>query len=150
MPEIKHGDMWSAFDQPGILFLFTANSVVLRNGRLVMGVGMARQVRDRFPNIDMYFGELVKNTGKSAFGLIVPDTFPSFKIGMFQTKVHYRDPARLDVIKAAAERLHLWANAHPATQVHLNYPGIGYGSHPASQIWPLIKDLPSNITIWHR
>jgi hypothetical protein len=50
MPQFQQGDMWSAYNRAN-LFLVTTNSTLKRNNALVMGRGIARQARDRFPGI---------------------------------------------------------------------------------------------------
>lgn len=53
--------------------VFTANSVVTSTKRLVMGAGIAKQVRDRYPGIDRFFGEtlLDNNPAGARFHLLV-------------------------------------------------------------------------------
>ncbi len=46
--KLAQGDMWSVYDQAD-LFLVTTNGVVTRYGKLVMGAGIARQTKERFP-----------------------------------------------------------------------------------------------------
>jgi hypothetical protein len=55
MPQQQQGDMWSVY-QEADLFLITTNATLKRNGALVIGRGIARQARDRFPGLDIALG----------------------------------------------------------------------------------------------
>lgn len=59
---LARGDMWSAYDGAD-LFLVTTNGVVTRDGKLVMGAGIARQARDRFPGLDEALGKAALAAG---------------------------------------------------------------------------------------
>jgi len=41
-----------------------------------------------------------------------------------------------------------WISLHPTAQIHLNFPGIGNGGLPRTQVFPLLQPLPGNVTIW--
>lgn len=58
MPIFQRGDMWRAFDDAD-LFLITTNAVLKSNWALVMGRGIAKQARDRFPGIDLAIGRQI-------------------------------------------------------------------------------------------
>lgn len=100
-------EMFSWYDKSD-LFLTTINTTI-HNGRLVMGAGHAKQVRDKFPGIDRKFGlaviekarpsvvgetickaELKHNgmtyTVYAEVGLLISPKWPVAKVGGFQTK----------------------------------------------------------------
>lgn len=150
MPIFETGDMLTKIDDPDALIVFTANSTIRRNGALVMGRGIARDVRDRFPGIDAKFGQLVQmQQFKDNWGLLILD-YHGHRIGAFQVKTRFNEAASPSLIKSAAVKLSAWANANPSIVVHLNYPGIGYGMLPEDVVRPLIADLPSNVHVWKR
>lgn len=60
MPEFRRGDMWTAYE-PADLFLITTNSTIRPDGALVMGRGIARQARDRFPGLAEVLGQHILN-----------------------------------------------------------------------------------------
>jgi len=72
MPHFQRGDMWPAFATAG-LFLITTNSTIRKDGALVMGRGIARQARDRFPGLAVNLGRYILNTcGRLGnYGLLV-------------------------------------------------------------------------------
>ena len=148
MPTYHRGNYWEAFDEAD-LFLFTSNGVV-RGGRLVMGAGTARQVRDKFPGIDKTLGRNIpkvgvwKKTGVYQYGLVVQpewnfDNKPVHKIGAFQTKLHFKDNSLLYLINDATCKLKMGAEAYSWMQVHMPYPGIGFGKLEKKDVEPIIQ-----------
>lgn len=150
MPVFESGDMLTKVDDPNTLVVFTANSTIRQNGSLVMGRGIARDIRDRFPGIDAKFGQLVQMQPlNDSWGLLILD-YRGYRIGAFQVKTRFNEAASPLLIKAAATKLATWANANSSIVVHLNYPGIGYGMLPEDVVRPLIANLPSNVHVWKR
>jgi hypothetical protein len=157
MPQQRQGDMWSVFHEAD-LFLITTNATLKRNGVLVMGRGIARQARDRFPELDLALGRYIdrvcgdsvdaRRSDLGEYGLLVNPRWPAAKLGAFQVKYHYSQPAELDLIARSAEALAVWCEAHPQAAVHLNYPGIGNGRLNQIDVWPLVAQLPMQVAIW--
>lgn len=149
MPIFKTGNMWTAFDETA-LFLLTTNSTVKRNGALVMGRGIARQARDRFPGLDAALGKRIKNVcgSQGQYGLLVSPRWPKAKLGAFQVKRHYSQPASLDLIRQSTAALCAWCAKHPAATVAVNFPGIGNGRLRREDVLPIIMQLPDQVTIW--
>ncbi len=151
-PTFKTGDYWDAFDEAD-LFLFNGNSIVKANGRLTMGQGTARQVRDRFPSIDAQFGQLLRDRRMAgddslAYHLLISPDWPSQKIAAFQTKHHFLADSDTALIQDSINALIAWAIAHPQASIHLPYPGIGKGNLTKEAVQPMLLALPSNVTIW--
>jgi len=146
---LEYGDMWSVWSETD-LFLITANSFVKRNGCLVMGAGIARQARDRFPGLDATLGQAIREScghlGK--YGLLISPRWPASRLGLFQVKYHWNTEALPELIQRSAEKLTAWASAHPDCRIDLNFPGIGNGRlHPA-QVLPIVGQLPDNVHVW--
>lgn len=141
MPTYEHGDMWTAWPKTDH-FLITTNAYLKRNGALVMGRGIARQARDRFPGIDLKIGGRIAETG-SRYGLIL-----GRKLGLFQVKHHFKEKADPDLISLSSRMLHEYAASHPGKRIDLNFPGIGNGGLVVRQVKPLIDTLPDNVHIW--
>jgi len=157
MPIFKTGNMWTAFDEAA-LFLLTTNSTIKRNGALVMGRGIARQARDRFPGLDVALGKQILNVcgspstllrvGQGQYSLLVSPRWPEARLGAFQVKWHYSQPASLELIRHSATALCTWCIDHPNARVHLNFPGIGNGRLRREDVLPIIMQLPDQVTIW--
>lgn len=151
MPIYEFGNMWSAWDDAD-LFLITTNATIKRDGSLVMGRGIAKEARDRFPGLDLRLGKAITKTG-DPYGIIIsPDweKWPAKKLGIFQVKSHYASPADLELIQISADMLMMIATTLPNTQIHLNYPGIGNGHLLIGQVAPLIANLPETVHIWRK
>ncbi len=149
MPRFQRGDMWTAFATAD-LFLITTNSAIRKDGALVMGRGIARQARDRFPGLAASLGRHILNTcGRlGAYGLLVSPRWPEAKLGVFQVKQHYGQPASLELIRHSTAMLCAWCAEHPGAQVALNYPGIGNGRLHREAVLPVIAQLSEQVTIW--
>ncbi len=152
--KLAQGDMWSVYDQAD-LFLVTTNSVLNRHGALVMGAGIARQTKERFPGLDAALGNAVVQAGDT-YGLLVsprwfipPDgSGPTAKLGAFQTKIHWHDPSSPELINFSTSKLLTWCKAHSTARVHLNMPGVGLGGLSREQVLPMLESLPDTVTVW--
>lgn len=143
------GNMWSVWRQAD-LFLITTNASLRKDGALVMGRGIAREARDRFPGVDLAFGKAIAQTCGSGgrYGLLVSPRWPTAKLGAFQVKYNFSDEADPDLIAFSVEQLCAWCAAHPEKLVHLNYPGIGNGKLTQEVVAPIIERLPDKVTVW--
>ena len=149
MPQFCTGDMWPVFDEAD-LFLITTNSTLRQDGRLVMGRGIARQARERFPGLDAALGAQIQTLcGNLGFyGLLVSRRWPAARLGAFQVKRHWQQAADLSLITRSVTALTWWARRHDDCRIHLNFPGIGNGGLARAAVLPLLAPLPNNITIW--
>lgn len=137
----EKGDMWSAFDNTDH-FLITTNRIVKRDGGLVMGAGIAKTARDRWPGLDKKLGTAIKQAG-AEYGVILGK-----KIGIFQVKNHFKEEACLKLIEQSAKKLAEVANSNPEKRYDLNFPGIGNGKRQFNDVEPLLQVLPSNVHVW--
>ncbi len=149
MPTFTTGDMWTTFTETD-LFLITTNATIKRNGALVMGRGIARQARDRFPGLDAALGKRIKNVcvNQGQYGLLVSPRWPKARLGAFQVKRHYSQPASLELIRHSVTALCAWCAAHPDALVALNFPGIGNGRLCREDVLPILMQLPEQVAIW--
>jgi len=146
---IEFGNMWDVFGETD-LFCFTANSIVKRNGELVCGCGMAKQVADRFPNVPVFFGGQVTETCGSGgeFGLLIAKLRPRPSVAAFQTKLDWRAKSPLDLIEFSTNQLASLANHYPDARFDLNFPGIGRGGLSVGEVLPILERLADNVHIW--
>ena len=128
MAQFRTGDMWSSYDEAD-LFLITTNATITIRGTLVMGRGIARQAKERFPGLDVALGRQIQALcgNQGIYGLLISPRWPAAKLGAFQVKRHYSQPASLELIRHSAAALYAWCAEHPDAQVVLNFPGIGNG-----------------------
>ncbi len=147
MPKFTTGNMLDHLNECDYACI-TTNSFVKKDGRLVMGRGIAKQVRDAFPDIDLDFGKNIKEhyANLGAYNIIDSSIYP--KILAFQVKYHWADKADIDLIIGSVIRLSGRAAANSDKTFFLNYPGIGNGRLAISDVEFLINILPENVTVW--
>ena len=147
MPTYKAGNMWRMDPEPDVWFV-TGNSTLRKDGKLVMGAGAALQARRIFPGCDEYFGKVVAETCGSGgvYGILV---HPEYKLGLFQTKRHWKESASLTLVYNSAVHLLEFLSRHNDHVVSLNFPGIGKGGlDKTSVIRHATRHLPDNVVIW--
>lgn len=149
MAIFRQGDMWSVLDEVDH-FIVTTNNIVKSNGALVMGAGLAKQLRDRGSiNIDKKYGAAVLTHGRctpdQVYGVIlnIHDTF-----GAFQVKQHYKDAANTNLILFSAGMLKAFALSAPNKIFAMNFPGIGNGKLFYDEVKPIVDLLPNNVQVW--
>ena len=150
MPIFKTGNMWTAYEAVD-LFLITTNSTLKKGTQaLVMGRGIAQQARDRFPGLDAALGKQILSIcgSQGQYGLLVSPQWPQARLGAFQVKRHYSQPASLELIRQSTTALCAWCVDHPDAQIGLNFPGIGNGRLRRETVLPMVRQLPAQVTIW--
>jgi hypothetical protein len=154
---IVRGD-WFDLAARADLALFTANAVVTGDGRLVMGAGLARAVRDRFPGIDRQLGGCIRQAERpDDYHMAVVFRYERplcnehgrvVGIGAFQVKGDWRAPAGVDLIARSIQILNRYLIERPDDwRVVLNYPGIGLGGLPRATVAPLLEALDDRMII---
>lgn len=134
---------------PGGVLLFTGNNYVKRNGELVMGRGAAKEVRDLYPLAAPYLGhEITKFIDKDGFYGLAFTGWEDITLGVLQVKKHYSSNADLDLIAHSINDLDKLARRCHYVQFHCNFPGIGNGHLKFSDVFPLLSDLPDNVTFY--
>lgn len=122
----KEMDLWDA--PVGAWIGITTNGVVKADGRLVMGAGVAREARDRFPGLDAELGRLVRQNGN---------------VVVFNWK---RSAGRL----ASCVQSLLRTFAPPSADFYLPRPGCGLGGLRWGDVREAISFLPDNVIIVHK
>ena len=149
MPRFRIGNMWTAYAAAD-LFLVSTNSTIRQDGALVMGRGMARQAKERFPGLAVALGRHIQAScgNQDVYGLLISPRWPTAKLGAFQVKQHYSQPASLELIRRSTAALCAWCIKHPTATVAVNFPGIGNGHLHREAVLPIIAQLPDRVTIW--
>ncbi len=163
-PQFAYGDMLAPQTRAAAdLTLITTNGCLDAAGRLVMGAGIARQARDRWPALAAFFGYLVsqrlpvtppeahfEQRGRT-YQLYAPYyllVYADVGWGIFQVKQRFDARADLDLLHTSVTHLVAWCAAQPHARVHLNYPGIGCGGLAKAAVAPLLDALPPTVTVW--
>lgn len=149
MPQFRLGNMWAAYAAADLL-LITTNATITIRGALVMGWGIARQAKERFPGLDVALGRHIQALcgSQGIYGLLVSPRWPAAKLGAFQVKQHYSQAASLELIRRSTAALCAWCADQPDAQVALNFPGIGNGRLHRKDVLPIAMQLPDQVTIW--
>ena len=129
---------------------FTSNGMIKKDGRLVMGAGVAKQFRDTFLDLDQEAGTAVKKYGnicqviRRMFYLGNP-----LNIVAFPTKYNWRNKSDIKLIESSMFELMNMANNYGWKNVYLPAPGISCGGLSwENEVKPLlIKKLDDRFII---
>ena len=127
----------------GEVICVTTNGFVKANGGCVMGRGIARQVRDMFPGIDIRLGGYIKKYGNRCFNLAdVTMNGKKFRLVSFPVKHIWSDQADINlIIKSCGELMEL-ADKYGYKKIYLPAPGCGNGRlNYEHEVKPWIENL---------
>ncbi len=143
---LEHGNMWDVYGTTD-LFLITTNPIVTQAGKLVMGRGIAAQMRDNFPGSDVEFANLVRAfPQRHVMTMYYAPVFDAQLVGFFMVKLHWNAPAHIPTImRSTAELIEI---APQYERIDLNFPGIGNGKLKREDVLPIIEQLPDNVHVW--
>lgn len=127
------------------IYMFTANSTLTQSGKLVMGAGTARVVRDTYNNIDKMFGNTIDD--QEVFGVKFIQQGQQW-IGAFQTKIHWQKESPLEVVRESTRQLKWYAERRPDWNFHLPCPAINHGKRSLQEVLPLLESLPDNVIVY--
>ena len=124
----------------------TTNGVVKRDGKLVMGVGVAKQFRDRVDGIDTLLGMKVSKYGNHVYHVMKSKTRRGYEFDIlsFPTKHDYRDKADINLIIQSAKRLVKWANLNDVDEVYIPSPGTGLGGLDKDLVYKALDGILDN------
>ena len=131
------GNLWKAPADCDALVI-TTNGMVKKDGRCVMGRGIAQQARDMFPGIDFELGQAIKHEGNHVYPLIYHDLYPRITIVSFPVKHHWKQRADLQLIERSAKELRRLADDKYWGKVGLVRPGCGNGQLDWETVRPLL------------
>ena len=124
------GDIWEHADQ-GSVIVITTNGSLTRDGRAVLGRGVARQAAQRFPDIADKLGRLLAQRGSHVFdlgGCVI--SFPVEETAWSQPD--------LRIIARSAQELRQLADRSGWQRVVVPRPGCGGGGLAWKDVQPLL------------
>ena len=141
---LEKGNMWDVFRNTDYFFI-TTNSFIKKDGSLVMGAGIARQLRDKVKGIDYLLGqEISKTCGHlGTYGIMIFNHG-----GIFQVKHHFKQKAKTELIEESTKQLSAFATSNKHFRIDINFPGIGNGGLTYDEVYPIIEVLPDNVHVW--
>lgn len=152
----RYGNMFDHQHEATVLVV-TTNNTVTGKGKLVMGRGAAKQLRDSFPGIDFELGQKITSLRKWSTNedyLFITHLYAGKIIGLLQVKRYFSDAADFKLIAASLEMFRYYARGMngscPGCKIFINFPGIGAGklADKEKEILKLLKKLPDNVHVW--
>lgn len=156
-----HDELWRHPGFPGIIAV-TTNSIVKRDGSLVMGRGSAGEAKQRLAGIEFQCADaimdahpMMKLDGTEDYGFLVVRPPREDRVGfaMLQAKRHWQDVSAIETIMLSVRMLRAYLLANPTVQVRTVFPGggcgqVGNGAAPSIlEIASLLRPLPDNLTV---
>lgn len=148
----EFGDLWELAQRPNSVACITTNGVVNARGECVMGRGVARQARDRFPGLAKLIGGLVTNGGNRVHW-VGQAKVDGVYLATFPTKYDWRRPSNLMLIQQSAEDLKKLAGfMFPNFTFYLPRPGCSSGGLKWEDVRPVLEwvGLPDNVVVVDR
>ena len=106
----------------------TTNGIVKKDGKAVMGKGIAYQACNLFPSIDKILGDYLTQYGNRAFNLGLWNmNGKAIRIFSFPTKHHWKDMSDVTLITDCAEQIVTMADKFKPNRILLPPPGCGNG-----------------------
>ena len=118
----------------------TTNGIIRKDGRAVMGAGVAKSFRDSYPGIDFALARKLKEYGHQTQLIGYDDQYNKYTfIVAFPTKFHWRDPSELGLIVRSAMQLQRHAEQLGWKNVWLPRPGCSNGGLNWADVKPAIE-----------
>lgn len=143
--EIRTTNILDAIDLDAICV--TTNGVVMKNGQLVMGAGVALAFKKKYPRLPLDLGIRVKNSGNQVY---CPTPYANPFIISFPTKNDWKDPSDIKLIETSAIQLQHRIDDMLLKKVGLPCPGARNGGLSVEQSLEIISPFldPSKVVIY--
>ncbi|MCD6359708.1 MAG: hypothetical protein J7M38_02515 [Armatimonadetes bacterium] len=127
------GDLWQ-FHDSGYPIVIPTNLVLDSRRRNVMGKGLAKQAKQRYPDLPVKQGKQILKTGRAAVVY-----YPEYNLFCFPTKYKWWDRSNLELIQKMAAELADQVDALHFNEVYLPRLGCGLGGLWWSEVSPLLQ-----------
>ena len=138
MIRTERGNIWSY--HPSHYIVIPTNVGWRKNGKNVMGRGLARQAAERYPELPRWYGRLCKGHG-SIIGIFHNDLimFPVKPLNESAPHLSWKSKASLKLIEASVEKLaFLKTNYMDDRPVAIPMVGCGNGGLEMSEVRPIL------------
>ena len=123
--------------------VFTSNSVITKDKRLMMDTGTAKIVKDIYPDVDK---QLAKNIrGRDIYNL---EMSKKHKVIALQTKVDWNDSSSIELVEESIDKLCEFAKKHPRTKIGMPILGMSTEGFSINDVIPMLQKLPRNVSVW--
>ena|SRR5687767_9056152 len=147
----EFGDIWEMGARPNSVVCITTNGYVNSRGECVMGRGVAKQAKGKYPGIAKVLGGLIRTAGNHVhwIGRGLGEDDQHVWLFSFPTKHVWWRPSQLDLIRQSAAELVTWANSHTDLTFYLPRPGCQNGGLRWAEVKPVLEDamLPDNVVV---
>jgi len=132
MKEVK-GNIWDYYDK-GYYVVIPTNGCVKKNGRAVMGKGLALQANEFFGDVALSLGRCISYGGNAVYLL------SDVRLISFPTKYHWSDMSDINLIgKSVNELLDIADMLEESEEVKIALPKVGCGN--GNLKWDTMKQL---------
>lgn len=130
----QRGDLMEHW-RNGALIGITTNGFVKKNGRAVMGAGIAKSIRDACPDLDLEVGARILEHGN------IPTIFPDRRLFTFPVKHNWWEPADINLITISAEYIHTRFAEAGRKRIDIPRPGCGNGKLDWADVKPVLEEI---------
>ena len=134
---IVKGDLWTMHEQGAWICVTTNGDIRKRDDALVMGRGIAREAKLRYPHLPFELGRRVRQLGNRV--VVAWD----YRLISLPVKQHWHEQADTALILASIEQLCKFVSEFPALREHGNVflpkPGCGNGGLSWAIVRPIIE-----------
>lgn len=134
MQEVR-GNIWDYCDK-GNWIVITTNGNVKANGKAVMGKGIALEAVQRFPELPLFLGGLLKDFGNRVHRL------DQWHIITFPTKYNWWEKSSLKLIETSAQELQTYTgfgSGLSSQTIYMVRPGVGNGGLDWKDVKPTLE-----------
>lgn len=133
------GDIWSFLGKDNTIIFVPTNGTLKNENELVMGRGLAKDAKDRFPQLSVVAGAAVKNMGNQVM------FFADIGIGIIPTKSQWYFKSDIKLIEESLKQL--LAIADKAAMKNIVIPRLGCGNGGLdweTQVKPILEKYLDN------
>jgi hypothetical protein len=139
MIEIQN-DMWVMIgkNNPDAVCITTCQ-VTNSRGHLIMGAGIAKQAKEKHPELPSLWGRAISKGNKD--DVLITRNIAPYVLLAFPTKKHWKDPSIPRLIKQSAETLLVVTDLLQWECVFLPRPGCSNGGLEWKNVRPILEDV---------
>ena len=137
MRELK-GNAWDVYLDYDVLCI-TTNGTIKTNGECVMGAGIAKTAKNKFPTLPTILGKFIKEYGNRCFKLskVNDNTW----LVSFPVKHNWWEIADLELIEKSSLELVEMADKFNWNKILLPRPGCGNGKLSWNEVKPILSEI---------
>lgn len=142
---LKKGNIFDDFDTLDYVGI-TTNSMLNKNGELIMGAGIAKIAKQNNKMLPQLFGSQIqaKECVGGFYGLLIQGKYLAF-----QTKRNWKDCSDIQDVIRSINMLKKVAVKYSNKSFGIPFPAINNGGLCWKDVIIYLYDLPDNVTVYH-